>query len=116
MDIDLAQMGAGQLSEEERKWLHTEGQCFFCKNQGHISRVCPKKRQHTGGQNQLCPTTARVTEVEETENGQVIVNEISHGTNREGVLQSIRGMSVTEQARLLNKLIVDDGSTPSSSF
>ena len=116
MDIDLAQMGTGQLSKEEQKRLRTEGWCFFCKNQGHISRGCPKKRQCTGGQNQLRPIAARITEVEGTNGDQVMVNEVRHDSGREGVLQSIWGMSATERAQLLDELIVDDGSTPSSSF
>jgi Zinc knuckle len=31
------------LSEEEKKRLMAEGRCFFCKQQGHMSRNCPKK-------------------------------------------------------------------------
>ena len=116
MDVDLAQMGTGQLSEEERKQLRTKGRCFFCKNQGHISRGCPKKRQRTGGQNQLRPVTAQITEIEGTDGDQVTVNEVRRDSGREGVLQSIWGMSATKRARLLDELIVNDGSTPSSSF
>jgi Retrotransposon gag protein/Zinc knuckle len=31
------------LSEEEKWQLMAEGRCFFCKQQGHMSRNCPKK-------------------------------------------------------------------------
>ena len=88
MDVDLAQMGMGQLSKEERKRLRTEGWCFFCKK-GHISRGCPKKRQRTRGQTQPRPVTAQITEVEEINNDQVTVNEVQRDSGREGVLQSI---------------------------
>ena len=38
MDIDAAKT----LPEDKAK-LRKEGRCFFCKNQGHISRNCPKR-------------------------------------------------------------------------
>jgi Zinc knuckle len=42
MDVD-AITTRNPLSEEEKKWLMAEGRCFFCKQQGHMSRNCPKK-------------------------------------------------------------------------
>jgi Retrotransposon gag protein/Zinc knuckle len=42
MDVDVIST-QNPLSEEERKRLMTEGWCFFCKQQGHMSRNCPKK-------------------------------------------------------------------------
>ena len=48
MDVDLVELGRGRLSETEQKKLQTEGRCFFCKAQGHMSRQCPKKGGRTG--------------------------------------------------------------------
>jgi Zinc knuckle len=45
MDIDTIST-QNPLSEEEKKRLMAEGQCFFCKQQGHMSRNCPKKLSH----------------------------------------------------------------------
>jgi Retrotransposon gag protein len=48
MDVD-AVTTRNPLSEEERRRLMAEGRCFFCKQQGHMTRNCPKKsgRQNT---------------------------------------------------------------------
>jgi hypothetical protein len=42
MEVDAAQMAP--LLEEEKKRLQVENHCFFCKNQGHISCNCQKKK------------------------------------------------------------------------
>jgi Zinc knuckle len=42
MDVDAIST-RNPLSEEEKKRLMAEGPCFFCKQQGHMSRNCPKK-------------------------------------------------------------------------
>ena len=34
----------GRLSNSERDTLMREGRCFSCKEQGHITRECPKKK------------------------------------------------------------------------
>jgi hypothetical protein len=34
----------GRLSNSERDTLMKEGRCFNCKEQGHMTRDCPKKR------------------------------------------------------------------------
>jgi Retrotransposon gag protein/Zinc knuckle len=45
MDVDTISTW-NPLSEEEKQWLMAEGRCFFCKQQGHMSRNCPKKLNH----------------------------------------------------------------------
>jgi Zinc knuckle len=42
MDVDAIST-RNPLSEEEKRRLMAEGQCFFCKQQGHMSKNCPKK-------------------------------------------------------------------------
>jgi Zinc knuckle len=42
MDIDAIST-QNPLSEKEKRRLMAEGRCFFCKQQGHMSRNCPKK-------------------------------------------------------------------------
>ena len=42
MDVDAAQVNA-TMTPEERQKLQSEGRCFHCKKQGHISKQCPTK-------------------------------------------------------------------------
>jgi hypothetical protein len=77
MDVDVAEIRRTQgqkLSPEEVKRLKSEGRCFGCKMQGHLSRDCPKKSgekskapnkpRSNAGRFQKQNTSARVTEVE----------------------------------------------------
>jgi Retrotransposon gag protein/Zinc knuckle len=41
MDVDT--INTRTISDEERRRHMVEGRCFFCKQQGHMSRNCPKK-------------------------------------------------------------------------
>jgi Zinc knuckle len=45
MDVDAIST-QNPLSEDKKWRLMAEGQCFFCKQQGHMSRNCPKKPSH----------------------------------------------------------------------
>jgi Zinc knuckle len=51
MDVDA--INTRSLSDEEKRRLMAEGRCFFCKQQGHMSRNCPKKPSHSS----TVPTT-----------------------------------------------------------
>jgi Retrotransposon gag protein/Zinc knuckle len=52
MDVNVINT-RNPLSEEEKRQLMAEGRCFFCKQQGHMSRNCPKKPNHSN----TTPTT-----------------------------------------------------------
>ena len=115
MDVDLAELGKGRLSEAERKKLQTEGRCFFCKAQGHMSRQCPKKGGRTGNiQNSVRPRpiTAQIAEIEE--NPPISANAVVETPDRKAVLKGILGMSAEERTQLLDELILNN--QPSSSF
>ena len=115
MDVDLAELGRGRLSEAERKKLQAEGRCFFCKAQGHMSRQCPKKGGRTGNvQNPIRsrPVAAQTTEIEE--NAPISANAVAETPDRKAVLKGILGMSAEERTQLLDELILSD--QPSSSF
>ena len=115
MDVDLTELGRGRLSEAERKKLQTEGRCFFCKAQGHMSRQCLKKGGRTGNtQNPTCsrPVAAQTTEFEE--NVPVSANAVAETPDRKAVLKGILGMSAEERTQLLDELILSN--QPSSSF
>jgi hypothetical protein len=69
MDVDNTQLIP--LTDEERKKLSAEGRCFRCRQQGHMSRACPKRQnqgQGTNNQQNISRTSsprtnARVKEV-----------------------------------------------------
>jgi hypothetical protein len=48
MDVDAGRVFT-PLSDQERADLSKKGACFRCRQQGHISRFCPQKRQGQGG-------------------------------------------------------------------
>ena len=109
MDVDLAELGKGRMSEAERKRLQVEERCFFCKAQGHMSRQCPKKGGCTGNtQNPVHPrpVTAQTTEIDE--DAPVSTNAVVTTPDRKAVLKGILGMSAEERTQLLDELILND--------
>ena len=103
MDVDAATVT--NMSKDERKKLRTEGRCFHCKLQGHISWNCPKKRNNNrppyGSRTISNPTSARVTEVPEEGAGQA--------------LKIIRGLTAEDRMKLLDDLVLES-STDGSDF
>jgi hypothetical protein len=94
MDVDMVRMAP--LSKEEKKRLQAENRCFFCKNQGHISRNCQKKksRQQGGGApptNQGNQPRARTTKAEGT------ADDATPAMNSANALQMIRGLNKEER-------------------
>ena len=115
MDIDLAELRKGRLSEIKQKRLQTEGRCFFCKAQGHMSHQCPKKGGCTGNtQNLNCPQPIAAQTAKIDEDIPVSANMVAATPDRKAVLKGILGMSTEERTQLLDKLILND--QPSSSF
>jgi hypothetical protein len=114
MDVDLAEVG--RMSDDERKKLRTEGRCFFCKAQGHMSRQCPKKSQpHTGNSSNFVRPrmiNARTTDTESE--ADTCVNTVTSTSDRKAMLRSIQGMNMEERTQLLDDLILED--RPSSGF
>jgi hypothetical protein len=92
MDVDMIQaMQMGRLSLEEQWRLRNEGRCFFCKQQGHISRACPKKGRTSAGnpQSQARLIMARTTKVIEVPTA---VNATAP-LNRQAVMKGLQGLS-----------------------
>ena len=63
MDVDNVHLNP--LMKEDRKKLMSEGQCFRCRLQGHMSRDCPKKGQNsqTNHATTKKPTKSHATKV-----------------------------------------------------
>jgi hypothetical protein len=114
MDVDLAELGKGWLSEAEQRKLMAERRCFHCKAQGHISRECPKRGQCTGGQPfRQCPAAARATEF--FDDATVIdAAQTTSSPDRKAVLKGIQGMSSEERNLLMEELLTNEAT--SSSF
>jgi hypothetical protein len=105
MDVNAARIAL--LSEDERKHLQAENRCFFCKNQGHISWNCQKKKSHQQGGGatpaRTNPLQVRAMEAE----GTVDDATPSTATNSANVLQMIKGMNDDERMQLLDSLILE---------
>ena len=92
MDLNATQIDA--LTTEEKTCLQKEGRCFHCKKMGHISKNCQQRKENapvTNCRNQ--GTTAQVTEVEEK-------------NCDEKMIEEIKGMTGEERNALLNKLVL----------
>jgi Zinc knuckle len=108
MDVD-AITTQNPLSEEEKKRLMAEGRCFFCKQQGHMSRNCPKKPSHQNAapaspqptQNAPPPPRARVARADNEETV-VATSEPKDGVD--SVVNSIGHLDEGERQELIDKL------------
>ena len=56
-------------NDAEKKRLHDEGRCFYCRDKGHISRMCPKKKKTNPGTR--LPGQAAKVEVEDAGNSEI---------------------------------------------
>jgi Zinc knuckle len=86
-----------------------EGWCFFCKQQGHMSRNCPKKPNHPNAtptspqpsHSTLPPPQARAAHVD-NEEMIIAAPEPKEGVNE--VVNSIGHLNKGERQELINKL------------
>jgi Zinc knuckle len=86
-----------------------EGRCFFCKQQGHMSRNCPKKPNWLGAtptspqpsRNALPPPRARITQADDEETV-VAAPEPKEGVD--DIVNSIGHLNEGEKQELIDKL------------
>jgi Zinc knuckle len=105
MDVDAINT-RNPLSEEEKKRLMAEGRCFFCKQQGHMSRNCPKKpsRSNTNPQPSRSvppPPRVRTTRADDEE---IIVAAPEPKEGVDDVVNSIGHLNEGERQELIDKL------------
>jgi Retrotransposon gag protein/Zinc knuckle len=108
MDVDAIST-RNPLSDEEKRRLMAEGRCFFCKQQGHMSRNCPKKpsRQNvvpTGSQpTQNAPPPPRAHAVH-ADNEETVVAAPEPKEGVDDVVNSIGHLNKGERQELIDKL------------
>jgi Zinc knuckle len=108
MDVDAIST-RNPLSEDEKRRLMAEGWCFFCKQQGHMSRNCPKKpsRQNPAPsspqpmRNAPPPPQVRAAHADDEE---TIVTAPEPKEGVDNVVNSIRHLNEGEKQELINKL------------
>jgi Zinc knuckle len=108
MDVDAIST-QNPLSEEEKWWLMVEGRCFFCKQQGHMSRNCPKKPNHPNAiptspqpsQNTPPPPRARAARADDKE---TVVTTPEPKEGVDDVINSIGHLNKGERQELIDKL------------
>jgi hypothetical protein len=102
MDINAVWMAP--LSDEEKKHLQAENRCFFCKNQGHISRNCQKKSHQQGGGVPASRTNQPHVQATEAEG---MADDAALAANSANALQMIKGLNKEERTQLLDSLILE---------
>jgi Zinc knuckle len=106
MDVDAINT-RNPLSEEEKRQLMAEGRCFFCKQQGHMSKNCPKKPNRPNAPNPQPsrsappPPRARTARADDEETI-VAAPEPKEGVNE--VVNSIGHLNEGERQELIDKL------------
>jgi hypothetical protein len=108
MDVD-AITTRNPLTEEERKRLMAEGRFFFCKQQGHMSKGCPKKpsRQNAApagpqpAQNAPPPPWAWAAHADDEE---MVVATPEPKDRVDNVVNSIGHLNEGERQELIDKL------------
>jgi Zinc knuckle len=108
MDVDVISTW-NPLSEDEKQQLMAEGRCFFCKQQGHMSRNCPKKPNRPNATptnpqpSRNAPPPPRVQTAHANDEETVITApEPKEGVD--DVVNSIRHLNEGERQELIDKL------------
>jgi len=75
MDVDINAVKAPQMSRDERLQLMKEKRCFYCKDEGHQARECPKKKKRNEtsktkdkGKQPTCARTSQTEVVDDRDN------------------------------------------------
>jgi Retrotransposon gag protein/Zinc knuckle len=110
MDVDAIST-RNPLSEEEKRHLMTEGQCFFCKQQGHMSRNCPKKpnqQNAISGSPQPSRSTPPPPRVQtaHVDNEEIVIATPEPKEGVDDVVNSIGHLNEGERQELIDKLFI----------
>ena len=64
MDVDVNVVKTSQMSKEEKAKLFQEKRCFYCKEEGHQARSCPKKSKRKEKEKGKQPAKSRTAQIE----------------------------------------------------
>jgi hypothetical protein len=82
-----------------------KGACFFCKETGHMARVCPKKKGRTNtwktAPKRVVAKEATAAEPEEKPD--------EEDDDKETFLGKVRGMSREQREELMDSMLKDEG-------
>jgi Zinc knuckle len=101
MDVDVTT--TNRTPDPDRERLIREGRCFYCKEQGHLSRECPVKKKRNA--NATGTTRTRVTETSEvtTTPAPTSSKELSNAE----VAKALKAMTDEERGKLAEFLSQD---------
>jgi Zinc knuckle len=101
MDVDITTTQNNRIPDPDREQLIREGHCFYCKEQGHLSRECPIKKK----QNATSTTRACVTETSEV--AATTTTTSSDKLSNMEVAKALKAMSDEERGKLAEFLSQD---------
>src|ERR1700747_1652732 len=124
MEVDTTTMERpkGKMDPEVKRKLQSEGRCFKCQKQGHISRDCLDRKGEARGQNRQPPRTrnnqgrfpsARITEVQssdksakESDGEMEIKSQASEAPSKAtSILARINRLTINEKSEVVDALI-----------
>ena len=95
MDVDTIQVNA-MTPEEHTKYMK-EGRCFFCKDMGHMSKACPKKKKQK-------PNQTWTVEVKATKE-----EELKEKNDKMNILSRVSKLSKEDRTTIFNKMLKAQG-------
>jgi Zinc knuckle len=101
MDVDVTTTQSNRTPDPDRERLIREGHCFYCKEQGHLSRECPVKKKRNA--NATGTTCAHVAETSEANPTPTPSKELSNAE----VAKALKAMSDDERGKLAEFLSQD---------
>ena len=109
MDVDCITINA--LTAEEKADCMKKGLCFFCKQAGHMTKHCPKKKSNQNQQGkpkdqQKPPTSAWAAAPEQDKEDK---EETKDKDTRETLLRGVKNLSEEDREVLFNKLLKKEG-------
>jgi Retrotransposon gag protein/Zinc knuckle len=117
MDVDVidtkpkerTQKPAGrfqQLSPEELKKLRTEGRCFKCKKQGHMSKNCPDRKGTSQKPSaKVVEATEESTDDDKDETQSQTSTKVGSTKGKGKLMAQINALTIEEKEELFDKLI-----------
>jgi hypothetical protein len=95
MDVDTVQVNA--MTPKERANCMKEGHCFFCKDKGHMSKACPKKK------NKPKPSQMRTVEVKATQEEELKEDD------KVNILSRVRKLSKEDRTAIFDEMLKVEG-------